>query len=93
MFNRISILVSVFSRRDNLFSTVTPEIVSAVGGSNVGKADYENFILTDAAVNLGNSGGPLINRDGDLIGINTAVIAAFFARCIVVCSIQAETDS
>jgi serine protease Do len=57
----------------NLAHTVTSGIVSAKGRSNVGLADYEDFIQTDAAINPGNSGGALINLDGELVGINTAI--------------------
>jgi len=57
----------------NLASTVTQGIVSAKGRSNVGLAQYEDFIQTDAAINPGNSGGALINLDGELVGINTAI--------------------
>ncbi len=57
----------------NLAHSVTSGIVSAKGRSNVGLADYEDFIQTDAAINPGNSGGALINLDGELIGINTAI--------------------
>jgi len=57
----------------HLAQTVTAGIVSARGRSNVGIADYENFIQTDAAVNPGNSGGPLINLAGEVVGINTAI--------------------
>lgn len=57
----------------NLEHTVTSGIVSAKGRSNVGLAEYEDFIQTDAAINPGNSGGALINLDGELIGINTAI--------------------
>ncbi|MDZ7344713.1 MAG: DegQ family serine endoprotease [candidate division KSB1 bacterium] len=57
----------------NLAHTVTSGIVSAKGRSNVGLADYEDFIQTDAAINPGNSGGALVNLDGELVGINTAI--------------------
>jgi serine protease Do len=56
-----------------LNQTVTMGIISAVGRANVGIADYEDFIQTDAAINPGNSGGALVNAKGDLIGINTAI--------------------
>lgn len=55
--------------------TVTMGIVSALGRANVGIADYEDFIQTDAAINPGNSGGALINLKGQLIGINTAIVS------------------
>ena len=57
----------------NLAHTVTQGIVSAKGRSNVGLADYEDFIQTDAAINPGNSGGALVNLDGELVGINAAI--------------------
>jgi Do/DeqQ family serine protease len=60
----------------NLASTVTAGIISAIGRSiNIleGKAPIESFIQTDAVVNPGNSGGALVNTNGDLIGINTAI--------------------
>ena len=53
--------------------TVSSGIVSAKGRGNVGIVDYENFIQTDAAVNPGNSGGPLVDLNGRVIGINTAI--------------------
>ncbi len=59
-----------------LAHTVTQGIVSAKGRSELnilGRDGYENFIQTDAAINRGNSGGPLINMRGELIGINTAI--------------------
>lgn len=56
-----------------LNQTVTMGIISAVGRADVGIADYEDFIQTDAAINPGNSGGALINIKGELIGINTAI--------------------
>jgi serine protease Do len=58
-----------------LGQTVTTGIVSALGRANVGIADYEDFIQTDAAINPGNSGGALINARGELIGINTAIFS------------------
>jgi Do/DeqQ family serine protease len=56
-----------------LSQTVTAGIVSAIGRANMGFADYEDFIQTDAAINPGNSGGALINSRGELIGINTGI--------------------
>ncbi|TNE49255.1 MAG: PDZ domain-containing protein [Deltaproteobacteria bacterium] len=53
--------------------TVTSGIVSAKGRT-VGSDEYESYIQTDAAINLGNSGGPLFNRKGEVIGINTAIL-------------------
>lgn len=53
--------------------TVTAGIVSAMGRGSMGIADYGDFIQTDAAVNQGNSGGPLIDLHGRVIGINTAI--------------------
>jgi serine protease Do len=54
--------------------TVTMGIVSATGRGNIG-LDYEDFIQTDAAINPGNSGGALIDAEGRLVGINTAIIS------------------
>ncbi len=56
-----------------LSRTVTFGIVSAVGRADVGVADFEDFIQTDAPINPGNSGGALVNIHGELIGINTAI--------------------
>ena len=53
--------------------TVTTGIVSATGRGDLGIEDYEDFIQTDAAINPGNSGGALVDVDGRLIGINTAI--------------------
>ncbi len=57
-----------------LGQTVTQGIVSATGRGQLGLATFENFIQTDAAINLGNSGGALIDANGNLVGINTAVL-------------------
>lgn len=62
----------------NLTSTVTAGIVSAKGREiNILKSNFpiESFIQTDAAINPGNSGGALVNREGDLVGINTAILS------------------
>lgn len=53
--------------------TVTMGIISAMGRNSVGINTYENFIQTDAAVNPGNSGGALVDIDGNLLGINSAI--------------------
>src|SRR5213594_765931 len=58
-----------------LDQTVTVGVVSATGRADVGIATYENFIQTDASINPGNSGGPLVNLRGEIIGINTAIVA------------------
>ncbi|MBM4217489.1 MAG: trypsin-like serine protease [Gammaproteobacteria bacterium] len=58
-----------------LAQTVTQGIVSATGRNQLGIATFENFIQTDAPINPGNSGGALVNTRGELIGINTAIIA------------------
>ncbi len=58
-----------------LNQTITMGIVSAVGRSNIGLADFEDFIQTDAAINPGNSGGALVNTSAELVGINTAIFS------------------
>jgi serine protease Do len=58
-----------------LEQTVTAGIVSAKGRV-IGSGPYDNFIQTDASINPGNSGGPLINMKGEVVGINTAIIAS-----------------
>jgi serine protease Do len=55
--------------------TVTMGIVSAKGRADVGIVDYEDFIQTDAAINPGNSGGALVDTEGRLVGINTAILS------------------
>ncbi len=58
-----------------LRQTVTMGIISAVGRGGMGIVDYENFIQTDAAINMGNSGGALVNIKGELLGINSAIFS------------------
>jgi len=58
-----------------LEQTVTAGIVSAKGRT-IGAGPYDNFIQTDASINPGNSGGPLINTRGEVVGINTAIVAS-----------------
>jgi Do/DeqQ family serine protease len=58
-----------------LGQTVTTGIVSALGRSGLGIEGYEDFIQTDASINPGNSGGALVNLKGELVGINTAILA------------------
>ena len=59
-----------------LGQTATSGIISALGRSGLNLEGLENFIQTDAAINRGNSGGALINLNGELIGINTAILAS-----------------
>lgn len=54
---------------------VTMGIISALGRGNIGIVDYENFIQTDASINPGNSGGALVDTEGRLVGINTAILS------------------
>ncbi len=58
-----------------LNQTVTLGIISALRRTNVGFSEYEDFIQTDAAINPGNSGGALVNARGELVGINTGIVA------------------
>jgi len=57
-----------------LQASVTAGIVSAKGRNNLDLSRIEDFIQTDAAINRGNSGGPLLNLDGNVIGMNTAIV-------------------
>lgn len=59
-----------------LDSTLTVGVISATGRTDLGIEDYENFIQTDASINPGNSGGPLLNIYGEVVGVNTAIVAS-----------------
>jgi S1-C subfamily serine protease len=80
--NRVAIaeIVLAIGNPFGLSQTVTMGIVSAVGRANVGIADYEDFIQTDAPINPGNSGGALVSARGELIGINTYVPTPYRAE-------------
>lgn len=72
---RVGDFVVAIGNPFGLGQTVTTGIVSALGRSGLGIEGYENFIQTDASINPGNSGGALVDLNGRLIGINTAIIA------------------
>jgi len=72
---RIGDVVLAIGNPYGLTKSVTQGIVSATGRGLLNLTTFENFIQTDAAINAGNSGGALINTQGELIGINTAVLA------------------
>jgi Do/DeqQ family serine protease len=71
---RVGDVVLAIGNPVGLSQTVTQGIVSATG-RGLGVATFESFIQTDAAINVGNSGGALINTEGELVGINTAVFS------------------
>lgn len=72
---RVGDFVVAIGNPFGLGQTVTSGIISAIGRSGLGVEGYEDFIQTDASINPGNSGGALINLRGELVGINTAIIA------------------
>ncbi len=72
---RLGEVVLAIGNPFGLGNTVTMGIVSAKGRTNMDILDYEDFIQTDAAINVGNSGGALINTRGQLVGINTAIFS------------------
>ncbi|MGH8195064.1 MAG: S1C family serine protease [Woeseiaceae bacterium] len=72
---RVGDVVLAIGNPYSLSKTVTQGIVSATGRGLLGLTTFENFIQTDAAINEGNSGGALVNTLGELVGINTAVLA------------------
>lgn len=73
---RIGDVVFAIGNPFGVGQTVTMGIVSATGRGNLGIEDYEDFIQTDAAINPGNSGGALLDSNGALIGINTAIVGS-----------------
>lgn len=72
---RVGDFVIAIGNPFGLGQTVTSGIVSALGRTGLRIDGYENFIQTDASINPGNSGGALVNLRGELVGINTAIIA------------------
>lgn len=72
---RVGDFVVAIGNPFGLGQTVTSGIISALGRSGLGIERLENFIQTDAAINTGNSGGALVNIKGELVGINTAIVA------------------
>jgi len=72
---RVGDFVVAIGNPFGLGQTVTSGIVSALGRTGLGIEGYEDFIQTDASINPGNSGGALINLRGELVGINTAILA------------------
>ena len=72
---RVGDFVVAIGNPFGLGQTITTGVVSALGRSGLGIEGYEDFIQTDASINPGNSGGALVNLRGELVGINTAIIA------------------
>ncbi|HRX69946.1 MAG: DegQ family serine endoprotease [Candidatus Competibacteraceae bacterium] len=72
---RVGDFVVAIGNPFGLGQTVTSGIVSALGRTGLGIQGYEDFIQTDASINPGNSGGALVNLRGELVGVNTAIIA------------------
>lgn len=72
---KVGDMVAAIGNPFGLNQTVTAGIVSALGRTTLGIENYENFIQTDAPINPGNSGGALVNFKGELVGLNTAILA------------------
>lgn len=73
---RVGDVVLAIGNSIGLSQTVTMGIVSATGRGRLNLTTFEDFIQTDAAINIGNSGGALVNTRGELVGINTAIASA-----------------
>ncbi len=72
---RVGDFVVAIGNPFGLGQTVTSGIVSALGRTGLGIEGYEDFIQTDASINVGNSGGALVDLNGNLVGVNTAILA------------------
>jgi serine protease Do len=72
---KVGELVMAVGSPFELSQSVTTGIISALERNSVGINEYESFIQTDAPINRGNSGGPLVNMDGEAIGINSAIVS------------------
>jgi serine protease Do len=72
---KVGELVMAVGSPFQLSQSVTTGIISALERNAVGINDYESFIQTDAPINRGNSGGPLVNMNGEVIGINSAIVS------------------
>ena len=72
---KVGELVMAVGSPFELSQSVTTGIISALERNAVGINEYESFIQTDAPINRGNSGGPLVNMDGEVIGINSAIVS------------------
>jgi serine protease Do len=73
---KVGNLVLAIGAPFGLTQTVTQGIISATGRSEIGVADYEDMLQTDAPINPGNSGGPLVNTRGEVIGMNSAIASS-----------------
>jgi serine protease Do len=72
---KVGELVMAVGSPFELSQSVTTGIISALDRNSVRINDYESFIQTDAPINMGNSGGPLVDMDGNVIGINSAIVS------------------
>ena len=73
--------------------TVTSGIVSALGRAGLNNDNYEDFIQTDAAINVGNSGGALVDLEGNLVGMNTAIISGSGSNAGIAFAVPADMIS